>query len=117
MEVPGPCLRRDAACSVPQSLQPMLDADHFFAWGPGAGGGFLGGLDPAPVGKIGGFDAAFLEQALETIATGAVAAAPGGHCRGDSLGHFVTVGTVGADGASRAAPCPADGVEAIRDVA
>ena len=36
-----------------QRLQPFLDPDHFFARGTGAGGGFLGGLDLAPVGEVG----------------------------------------------------------------
>src|SRR5438270_5365675 len=98
-------------------LQPILMPNELFARGAGAGANGLGLLDLAPVVIVGRHDPSLLKQPLQTLDAGPVGGAPDRHGGGDLVGDLIAVGAVGADGATRAAPRPADGVEAFGDAA
>ena len=95
----------------------MFEADELFARGAGPGAGGLGFLDPAPIVIVGRHHPATCQQALETLGARTLAAAASGQRGGDLVGDLVAVRAVGADGAARPAPRPADGVKALGDAA
>src|SRR4051812_4818970 len=96
-----------------ERIHPKLHPDELLARGARPGIGDLGFLDLAPVVIVRRHDTTAFEQALQTPRSRAVIAAARGHFRRNQVGDLITVGAVGADRAGRAAPRPADRVEAV----
>src|SRR3954469_16666251 len=100
-----------------ENAEPVLRPNEFLARASGAGAAGLVFLDLAPVVIVGRHHPAALEQLLQPFGAGAITGGSGGHGGGDLVGDFVAVRTVGADGARRTTPRPADGIQPIGNAA
>src|SRR5690349_16307263 len=106
--------RRDVASGGPAGANHALDVDEFLARGAFAGGLVLGFLDLLPVSEGHHVEITFRRERIEAGAAllGRVTERAAVQVLGDLVDHAEAVGAVGADGAGRPAPRPADRVEA-----
>src|SRR5438105_5037833 len=101
------------ASSAPSRPQHLGDRDELLAGAAVAGAGGFGGFDPLPVAEGDDVDVARPEQPVEPGP--AFLARAGADVGGDLVRDLVAVGPVGADRPARAAPRPADAIEAAAD--
>src|SRR5688500_8798741 len=99
-----------------QLAQHLFDMSELLARRPVAGALGLGRFDLLPVAERDDFDSALVEQAVEPRPP-RLAADRGSEIGLDEIGDGGAVRPVGADRSGRAAPRPADAIEAVADPA
>src|SRR6478672_482206 len=109
--------RRDVEELPPERAQHMLDPNELLARAAGPRASRFGFLDLAPVVIVGGHHAAAFEQRLQARGPAPLARASRRHRGGYLVGDLIAIGAVGADRPARSPSCPADGIEALVDLA